>query len=212
MRHTKRSQPFILLGVPLCLLGQGLQIHLVSRAHTPSAAFITAKVLVGVGRACYQTAAQVSIQAVVARSDVAVVTGVFFAAMNFGAAAGTSVGGAIWNNLLPEKLEAYLPEGLVAKGVAAKVYKSIVVAQKYEKGSVEREAIDRAYRETQRVLAIAATAALAPMVGVMWGLRNVDLGKGEEEEEGREGGVQKEEAPAEPEAGVESVEMTTKRG
>ncbi|KAF9630021.1 hypothetical protein BFW01_g202 [Lasiodiplodia theobromae] len=208
MRQTKRSQPFILLGVPLCLLGQGLQIHLVSRAHTNEASFITAKVLVGVGRACYQTAAQVSIQAVVARADVAVVTGVFFAAMNLGAAAGTSVGGAIWNNLLPEKLEAYLPAA--SKGVAAKVYKSIVVAQKYQKGSVEREAIDRAYRETQRVLAIAATAALAPMVGVMWGLRNVDLGK--EEEEGREGGPQKEEAPAEPEAGVESVEMTAKRG
>lgn len=209
MRYTKRSQPFILLGVPLCLLGQGLQIHLVSRAHTNSASFITAKVLVGVGRACYQTAAQVSIQAVVARSDVAVVTGVFFAAMNFGAAAGTSVGGAIWNNLLPEKLERYLPGA--SKEVAAKVYKSIVVAQKYKKGSVEREAIDRAYRETQRVLGIAATAALAPMVGVMWGLRNVDLGKEEEEEESLQNkGV--EEAPVGVEAAVKCVEMTAKRG
>lgn len=36
-----------------------------------------------------QVAAQVSVQAAVERADVAVATGVFFAAMNLGAAAGT---------------------------------------------------------------------------------------------------------------------------
>ena len=91
MKYTKRSQIFVFIGVPLCVLGQGLMIYLVNMNgdHANEASFITAKTLVGVGRAFYQTAAQVSIQALVAKEDVPVVTGVYYAAMNFGAAVGT---------------------------------------------------------------------------------------------------------------------------
>ncbi|KAJ9420111.1 major facilitator superfamily transporter [Fusarium oxysporum] len=180
MKYTKRSQIFVFIGVPLCVLGQGLMIHFVNMngGHANEASFITAKTLVGVGRAFYQTAAQVSIQALVAKEDVPVVTGVYYAAMNFGGAVGTSVGGAIWNNILPQKLTKYLPEQ--AKPNAFKIYKSIVVAQKFAKGTPVRAAIDQAYRETQRLLAIAATCSLAPMLIVMFALKAVDLTKVDE--------------------------------
>ncbi|KAL3601078.1 hypothetical protein FPOAC2_05332 [Fusarium poae] len=180
MKYSKRSQIFVFIGVPLCVLGQGLMIHLVNinGGHANEVSFITAKTLVGVGRAFYQTAAQVSIQALVAKEDVPVVTGVYYAAMNFGGAVGTSVGGAIWNNLLPKKLEAYLPDQ--AKPNALKIYKSIVVAQTSAKGTPVRAAIDQAYRETQRLLAIAATCALAPMLVVMFALKTVNLTKVDE--------------------------------
>ncbi|KAH7169319.1 major facilitator superfamily domain-containing protein [Fusarium sp. MPI-SDFR-AT-0072] len=180
MKYTKRSQIFVFIGVPLCVLGQGLMIYFVNMngGHANEASFITAKTLVGVGRAFYQTAAQVSIQALVAKEDVPVVTGVYYAAMNFGGAVGTSVGGAIWNNILPQKLTTYLPEQ--AKPNAFKIYKSIVVAQKFAKGTPVRAAIDQAYRETQRLLAIAATCSLAPMLIVMFALKAVDLTKVDE--------------------------------
>ncbi|WKT48127.1 Major facilitator superfamily [Fusarium oxysporum f. sp. vasinfectum] len=180
MKYTKRSQIFVFIGVPLCVLGQGLMIHFVNMngGHANEASFITAKTLVGIGRAFYQTAAQVSIQALVAKEDVPVVTGVYYAAMNFGGAVGTSVGGAIWNNILPQKLTSYLPEQ--AKPNAFKIYKSIVVAQKFAKGTPVRAAIDQAYRETQRLLAIAATCSLAPMLIVMFALKAVDLTKVDE--------------------------------
>lgn len=51
--------------------------------------FGTARVLVGLGLGFYQTAAQISIQSLVVKEDVAVVTGIYFATMNFGAAIGT---------------------------------------------------------------------------------------------------------------------------
>ncbi|KAM0548408.1 hypothetical protein ACHAPJ_009893 [Fusarium lateritium] len=164
MKYTKRSQIFVFIGVPLCVLGQGLMIYFVNMngGHANEASFITAKTLVGVGRAFYQTAAQVSIQALVAKEDVPVVTGVYYAAMNFGAAIGTR-----------RKLTTYLPEK--AKPNAFKIYKSIVVAQKFAKGTPVRLAIDQAYRETQRLLAIAATCSLAPMLIVMFALKAVDL-------------------------------------
>lgn len=92
MRYSKRAKLWILLGVPLCLLGQGLQIYLVNMHGVKSAneaSFTTAKTLVGVGRGFYQTAVQVAVQAVVDRDEVAIATGVFFASMNFGGAIGT---------------------------------------------------------------------------------------------------------------------------
>lgn len=92
MRYTKRAKPWVLLGVPLCILGQGLQIYFVNMNGTHPASevqFIVAKTLVGVGRGLYQTAAQVAVQAVVARDEVAIATGVFFASMNLGGAIGT---------------------------------------------------------------------------------------------------------------------------
>ncbi|KAF4460949.1 major facilitator [Fusarium albosuccineum] len=177
MKYTKRTQIYVYIGVPLVVLGQGLQIYFVNMLGDSAneASFITAKTLVGVGRAFYQTAAQVSIQALVAKDDVPVVTGVYYAAMNFGGAVGTSVSGAIWNNMLPKKLTKYLPEA--AKPNAMKIYKSIVVAQKFAKGTPVRAAIDKSYRETQQLLAIAATAALAPMLLVMFALKTIDLTK-----------------------------------
>lgn len=92
MKYSKRSQIFVFIGVPLCVLGQGLQIYFTNMQGTHAASevcFVTAKTLVGLGRGFYQTAAQVSIQSLVPREDVAVVTGVYFAAMNLGAAIGT---------------------------------------------------------------------------------------------------------------------------
>ena len=92
MKFTKRSHMFVLIGVPLVVLGQGLQIYFVNKNGDGPASevcFITAKTLVGVGRAFYQTAAQVSIQAIVDREDVPVVTGVYYAAMSVGGAIGT---------------------------------------------------------------------------------------------------------------------------
>ncbi|CAI4214135.1 unnamed protein product [Parascedosporium putredinis] len=172
MKFTKRSHMFVLIGVPLVVLGQGLQIYFVNKNGDGPASevcFITAKTLVGVGRAFYQTAAQVSIQAIVDREDVPVVTGVYYAAMSVGGAIGTSVGGAIWNSLLPSKLSQYLPDS--TKSMAQAIYKSI------------------AYRETQQKLAIAATAGLAPMIFIMFAMKNVDLAKAQEEKDLAEGSV-----------------------
>lgn len=75
--------------------------------------------------------------------------------------------------MLPARLTEYLPED--TRSQAQAIYKSITVAKKYAKGTIVRTAIDQAYRETQQRLAIAATAALAPMLLIMFIMKNVDL-------------------------------------
>lgn len=92
MKYTRRSQIWVLTGVPLCVLGMGVLLYLVDMGNGRSgneASFVAAKSLIGVGRGFYQTAAQVSVQAMVSRQDVSVVTAVFFASMSVGGAIGT---------------------------------------------------------------------------------------------------------------------------
>ena len=84
-----------------------------------------------------------------------------------------SVAGAIWRSTLPDKLRQYLPSEL--KDQANSIFGSIVVARKYAVGTDARNAIDRSYRESQRLLAIAALVSLSLMLIVMFFLKNIKL-------------------------------------
>lgn len=178
MKYTKRAKIYVYVGVPMVVLGQGLMIHLVNPKNgfqTNQASFIAAKVIFGVGRGFYQTASQVLVQAVVKKQEVAVATALFLATMNIGAAVGTTVGGAIWNDQLPSKLAEYLPAS--NKKNATAIFKSIVVAQKFPIGSPARLAIDQAYKETLQTLAIVSTCVTIPMLFLMFFLTDVHLDK-----------------------------------
>jgi hypothetical protein len=72
------------------------------------------------------------------------------------------------------------------KGQAASIFVSIVVARKYAMGTEAREAINRSYRESQRLLAIAGLISLSLMLIVMLLLKDVKLdevGRSQTEEE-----------------------------
>lgn len=176
MKYTKRAKIYCYIGVPMVILGQGLMIYLVNMKDNKvanQASLVVAKVIFGIGRGFYQTASQVLVQAVVRKQEVAVATALFLATMSIGAAIGTTIGGAIWNNKLPAKLAKYLPAA--NQKSASAIFKSIVVAQKFAVGTPARIAIDRAYRETMQTLAIVSTCVIIPMLVLMFFLTDVHL-------------------------------------
>ncbi|KAL4876287.1 siderophore iron transporter mirA [Aspergillus karnatakaensis] len=181
MKYTKTSRYWLLAGPPLVILGQGLMIYLVDSANGTEVTFIVSKVLSGIGRALWQTAGQVSVQAVVPRQDVAVVTGLFQAANSVGGAIGTSVAGAIWRNTLPSKLTTYLP--LEVQSNATSIFQSMPVAQSYEPGTPARMAINRAYWESQKILAIVSTCLCVPNLVAMFFMKDVRLDVADREDE-----------------------------
>ncbi|KAL4930342.1 major facilitator superfamily domain-containing protein [Aspergillus undulatus] len=165
MKFTKRSQIWVFTGVPLCVLGMGVLLYLVDMGDDrvgTEAAFVTRKAPHRYRARLLPDGVQVSVQAKDSRGEVSVVTAVFFAAMSVGGAIGTSVAGAIWRSTLPKKLAENLPSDL--KDQAQAIFGSIVVAQKYDVATPARDAIDMSYRQSQRLFAIAALAALAPML------------------------------------------------
>ncbi|CRK39454.1 hypothetical protein BN1723_015486 [Verticillium longisporum] len=81
----------------------------------------------------------------------------------------------IWNSILPRKLRAKFPAA-----EARKIFGSIVVAQNYTIGSVERDDINEAYRETQQTLAIGSLCVGTVLVLLAWLAQNVKLGEEDE--------------------------------
>lgn len=70
-------------------------------------------------------------------------------------------------------MASYLPDE--DKSAANRIFQSIVAAQKYKQGTPTRIAIDRGYRESQKILSIAATAACVPNIFLMWFMKNIKL-------------------------------------
>lgn len=91
LRFSSRPQIWVFVGVPLCILGQGLMIYFtdMSGGHVANtSSLVASKVIVGVGRGLYHTASQVSVQAVVSKQQLGVATAVFLAWMTVGSAIG----------------------------------------------------------------------------------------------------------------------------
>ncbi|KAJ4184388.1 hypothetical protein NW767_013272 [Fusarium falciforme] len=175
LKYVKHTKPFIMLGVVLIILASGLPIYLTNISGTHIAnepTFIVSKTLLGVGRGLAQVSLQVSLQAVLANEQIAVATAVYLSSLGFGSNLGVTISGAIWNSLLPRKLNANFGEE-----VGRKIFGSIVVAQKYEVGSPERNAIDKCYRQTQQTLAIGSVSVSALLLLLAFLVQNVKLGE-----------------------------------
>ena len=97
---------------------------------------------------------------------------------SIGSSIGIAIAGALWTNILPQKLEEHLPEAV--KGEAAAIYASITTQLGYEWGSPEREAIVRAYGDVQRYMVIAGVCFTPFCLASIWFWRNVNVKKLEE--------------------------------
>lgn len=111
---------------------------------------------------------QIAIMAAVGPENVAVGLALQSLFTAIGGAIGVSITGAIWTNTLPGELDKYLPDNL--KSQSAVIYEDLATQLSYPLGSPGRDAIIRAYGETQRYLCIASTAVLiiASVAVLMW--------------------------------------------
>lgn len=180
LKYVKQTKPFIMFGVVLICLANGLPIYLTNingQGLASEVAFITSKAILGVGRGFCQVPLQVSLQAVLQQEHIAVATAVFLSSLGFGHNIGVTISGAIWNSVLPRKLMAKFEAN-----EAMEIFGSLVVARSYEKGTPERDAINECYRETQQTLAIASVSIASLLLAIVWLNRNIRL---EEEDKKR---------------------------
>lgn len=178
LKYFKNTKPFIVFGVVLICLADGLPIYLTNvngEGIASEVAFITNKAILGVGRGFTQVPLQVSLQAVLQQEHVAVATAVFLSSLGLGHNIGVTISGAIWNSLLPRKLRARFD-----RDTADEIFGSLVVARSYEKGTPERDAINEAYRQTQQSLAIASVSIASLLLAIVWLNRNVKLAEEDE--------------------------------
>ncbi|KAF4943741.1 hypothetical protein FGADI_13197 [Fusarium gaditjirri] len=117
IRFVKHTKPFIILGFLMVALANGLPIYFTNIDGVRvanEASLTTAQVLLGLGRGFAQVPLKVSLQAAVPDHEIGIATAMFLSSSGFGANVGNSIGGALWNTLLPRRLASNLPEEVKA--------------------------------------------------------------------------------------------------
>jgi len=154
MRFFRRYKSLLIIGLGIRLLGAGLMIH--SRgANGSDAELVWSQLLQGIGGGLATAAFQVGAQASVPHADVGMVTAIVLLMIEIGASIGSAIAGAIWTNLMPDRLLKNLPG--VSDQERALLFGSIVEVMKYERGTPIREGVIQAYDDVMKIITIVAT-------------------------------------------------------
>ncbi|KAJ4985260.1 siderophore iron transporter [Stagonosporopsis vannaccii] len=155
-------------GVPISMLGVGLMIHFRNNPDVGVGFIVLSQILIAFAGGAIVITEQMAAMAATTHQYVAVVLAVEGMFSSVGGGIGGSISAALWTGVFPKKLAEYLPAE--AQGDLMAIYGNIVVQTSYPKGTPIRNAIERAYGDSQRYMAIASTAVLVIALGavLMW--------------------------------------------
>ncbi|KAF1972373.1 siderophore iron transporter mirB [Bimuria novae-zelandiae CBS 107.79] len=162
------------LGVPLTILGVGLMIHF--RQPDENIGYIVmCLIFIAFGGGILVISEQTTLMTVSKQQDYPALLATESMIISVGSAIGSTIAGAIWTGVFPERLMANLPAD--AMNDFASIYGDIDVQSSYPIGSPTRNAINLSYGQAQRYMLIAAVCIYSTTwVSVaLW--QNVDVRK-----------------------------------
>jgi hypothetical protein len=158
-RYTDTYRWAGFIAVPIQIAMAGLLIHL----RAPGihiGLLVMVEIFNAMGAAILVQIGIIAVMAAVPHEHVATAYALMQMITSLGGSIGQGISGAVWTNVVPQKINQYLPVGM--KGEGAAIYKDIVVQISYPMGSPEREATIKAYADAQKIMMIAGTCALVP--------------------------------------------------
>ncbi|KAI9492606.1 major facilitator superfamily domain-containing protein [Zychaea mexicana] len=148
MMKTRVWRPYVWAGISLMILGVGLLYA--ARWPSSSDAFIViAQTIVGIGSGMMDIPITVAVQSSVPHNDLAMVTALYQLGGSIAASIGSTMSGAIWNNMLPQELARHAPDVDILKVIGSVEYAQNLPDEQHS-------GVVLAYAETQRVLNIIA--------------------------------------------------------
>lgn len=187
---VRRLKGFIVTGTVLFLVAFGL---LIRYRGSPSASgysgIIGAQVLLGIAGGLFPYPGQASIQAATQHEHLAVITGLYLACYSVGSALGNTVSGAIWTQVLPQRLNSNLARFGNATLATAVYGDPFTFTAAYPVGTAERDEVIDAYQYTQRLLCITGICLCVPLIIFSCLLRDPRLGNEQSRPEA-EGGIE----------------------
>jgi hypothetical protein len=158
-KYTDTYKWGAVIAVPVQIATTGLLIHL--RAPGSSIALLVlVEVFGATANSTFLQVEQIAIMVTVPHKNVAVALALLSVVTAVGGAIGQSISGALWGQLLPNRIHEYLPEA--SKGNTTIIYGSIDEQRALPWGSPEREALVHAYADVQEIMVIVGTCALVP--------------------------------------------------
>ncbi|CCH43271.1 Siderophore iron transporter [Wickerhamomyces ciferrii] len=163
IRKTGYFKWLLWVGLPLYILAQGLMIYF--RRPTGYVGYIVmTQIFISVGGSAFTICMQLAVLVAVDHQYIAAALAMLNVTGTVGGSVGYTISGAIWTNCFEKALERFLPES--ALDAVADIYGDIEVQLSYEKGSLERIAIQKAYAYAQTRMLAAGTAIMA--LGFIW--------------------------------------------
>lgn len=129
----------------------------------------------GAGMGMGSWVVQVGVQAAVSRKDVGALLALYATFGSFGGFLGDAFASYVFTPHLTEHLRELLPNNINNEGWIRAIRESIVVAKSFDRGSLERAAIDESWTLTMRMLHTWSAGALALACFVVWGMKNLSL-------------------------------------
>ncbi|GAA6023215.1 hypothetical protein JCM10207_004482 [Rhodosporidiobolus poonsookiae] len=165
VRYVRYLKPIIIFGFCIEVLAFGLMCKY-RNAGASQGDLAGVQLLRGFGAGCIGFPVQAAIQSVSKHEHLGAITAGYLTIYYLAGGVGSAIGGGIWSNLVPGKMEAYLGNSTLA----AQAYANpLGLIKTYPIGSDVRNAMARAHGETQRVLSITGTClAAAGLIAVMF--------------------------------------------
>ncbi|KUI72948.1 Siderophore iron transporter mirB [Cytospora mali] len=163
MRWSDRFRWLALVSVPIWILFTGLMLKF-RMPGTKIGYIIMCEVFTSLSGGTLIQVQQIAAMSAVQHHEVALSLALVSLSAAVGGAVGQSISGAIWTNTLPGKLKELLPDELKAEWPV--IYGDLNVQLEYEWGSPVREAVARAYGETQKSMLLAAL--LSSVGSLVW--------------------------------------------
>ena len=160
-------------GVPVTILGVGMMIHF--RQPDISVGYVVmSQIFIAFAGGAIVITEQIAVMAATNHQYLAVVLAIEGMFSSVGGAIGGSISAAIWTGVFPKRLAAYLPAE--SQGDLLTIYADLTTQLSYPKGTETRAAIERAYGDSQRWMAISSTLVLIIAIGsvLMWRGKNAD--------------------------------------
>lgn len=158
--------------IPLTFLGTGLMIHF----RQPGADIgyvVMCQIFIAFAGGTIVICQSMAAMASVTHQHIAVILAIQAMFSSIGASIGSTVASALWTGIFPNRLGRYLPPE--SQGNLTTIYGDLVTQLSYPVGSPTRDAIVRAYGDTQRLMLISSLGVLALAVPAVLVWRDIKV-------------------------------------
>jgi len=157
-------------GLPLMLLGVGLLIHF--RMASQSIGYVVmTQIFIAFAGGPIVVAGEMAMMAPLSHQYVAVIIAMLDLFSGMGTAIGSTIATAVWSSHFKSNLEKYTPPGTPVDSIYGSMYTQLA----YRVGNPIRTGINDAYADTQRLMSIVSTAAVAASWVMAWIWRDIKL-------------------------------------
>ncbi|KAH0035365.1 MFS general substrate transporter, partial [Aureobasidium melanogenum] len=148
-------------GLPVNLLGVGLLIYF-RHPDTNIGFIVMCQIFIAFGGGTLVICEQMTVMAISAQQNIPAILAFEFMIANIGSSIGSAIAAAMWTGLFPTNLAEYLPASALPD--LQSIYGDLTIQSSYAVGSPERDGINKAYGETQKLMCVASTCLYATII------------------------------------------------